>query len=51
MNRLIILKGLEAGYDNPALPGTPATEIQTPCLILDLDALEYNIMKMGKNRE
>ena len=42
------LKGLEVGYDVPALPGMLAAEIQTPCLILDLDALERNIVKMGK---
>ena len=39
--------GLEVGYDVPALPGMRADEIQTPCLILDLDALERNIRKMG----
>ncbi|SNR56440.1 3-hydroxy-D-aspartate aldolase BhcC [Puniceibacterium sediminis] len=37
----------EVGYDIPALPGMDESEIQTPCLILDLDALEYNIAKMG----
>jgi 3-hydroxy-D-aspartate aldolase len=41
-------KGFEVGYDLPALPGMPAAEIQTPCLVLDLDALERNIVKMGK---
>ncbi len=39
--------GLEVGYDIPALPGMSADEIQTPCLIPDLDALEANIRKMG----
>ncbi|KHJ53146.1 alanine racemase [Aureimonas altamirensis] len=39
--------GLEVGYDIPALPGMSADDIQTPCLILDLDALEANIRKMG----
>ncbi|MBE7199535.1 MAG: DSD1 family PLP-dependent enzyme [Parafilimonas terrae] len=38
---------LEVGYDVPALPGMREDEIQTPCLILDLDALEANIRKMG----
>ncbi|MFA5399468.1 MAG: DSD1 family PLP-dependent enzyme [Dehalococcoidia bacterium] len=42
------LEGLQVGYDVPALPGMPAAEIQTPCLILDLDALERNIVKMGR---
>lgn len=39
---------LELGYDVPALPGMDEAEIQTPCLILDLDALERNIRKMGE---
>ncbi len=39
--------GLEVGYDVPALPGMDETEIQTPCIVLDLDALERNIRKMG----
>ncbi len=37
----------EVGYDIPAKPGMPEAEIQTPCLVLDLDALERNIRKMG----
>ena len=40
--------GLEVGYDIPALPGMAETEVQTPCLLLDLDALERNIVKMGE---
>ncbi len=40
--------GLEVGYDIPALPGMNEADIQTPCLVLDLDALERNIAKMGK---
>jgi len=38
----------EVGYDIPALPGMDEADIQTPCLMLDLDALERNIVKMGK---
>ena len=38
---------LEVGYDVPALPGMDEADIQTPCLILDLDALERNVKKMG----
>ncbi|MGQ4273790.1 3-hydroxy-D-aspartate aldolase BhcC [Terrihabitans sp. B22-R8] len=38
---------LEVGYDVPAVPGMNEADIQTPCLILDLDALERNIKKMG----
>jgi 3-hydroxy-D-aspartate aldolase len=39
---------LEVGYDVPALPGMNEADIQTPCLIIDLDALERNITKMGQ---
>ena len=35
------------GFDIPATPGMREADIQTPCLILDLDALERNIKKMG----
>jgi len=38
---------MDVGYDIPAVPGMDEAEIQTPCLILDLDALERNIKKMG----
>ncbi len=40
-------EGLEVGYNVPALPGMDEADIQTPCLVLDLDALERNIRKMG----
>src|SRR5438045_1908762 len=40
--------GLEVGYDVPAIPGMSEEQIQTPCLVLDLDALERNIRKMGE---
>ena len=39
---------IEVGYDIPALPGMDEADIQTPCLVLDLDALERNIRKMGE---
>ena len=42
--------GREVGYDVPAIPGMSEDEIQTPCLILDLDALERNIRKMDLSR-
>lgn len=42
------LAGHVVGYDIPALPGMDEADIQTPCLILDLDALERNIRKMGE---
>ena len=38
---------LEVGYDIPARIGMAYEDIQTPCLILDLDALERNVKKMG----
>jgi 3-hydroxy-D-aspartate aldolase len=40
--------GLEVGFDVPALPGMREEEIQTPALVLDLDALERNVRKMGE---
>ena len=39
---------LEVDYDIPAKVGMDENEIQTPCLILGLDALERNIIKMGR---
>ena len=47
MNSHTNFAGLEVGYDIPALPGMDEADIQTPCLVLDLDALERNIKKMG----
>lgn len=47
MNAPLNIDELEVGYDVPALPGMDEKDIQTPCLILDLDALERNIKKMG----
>jgi len=39
---------LEVGFDVPALPGMSEAEVQTPCLVLDLDALERNLRRMGE---
>ena len=47
MNAPAKFADLEVGYDVPAAIGMDESEIQTPCLILDLDALERNIRKMG----
>lgn len=47
MNPPVTFNGLEVGYDIPAAPGMDEKDIQTPCLILDLDALERNVRKMG----
>jgi len=47
MKDLYELDNYEVGYDIPAVPGMDASDIQTPCLVVDLDALERNIKKMG----
>ncbi|WP_306115956.1 MULTISPECIES: 3-hydroxy-D-aspartate aldolase BhcC [unclassified Roseovarius] len=47
MNAQTDISKLEVGFDVPALPGMDAADIQTPALVLDLDALERNIRKMG----
>ena len=47
MNAATDFDNYEVGYDIPAKPGMDEADIQTPCLILDLDALERNIRKMG----
>jgi 3-hydroxy-D-aspartate aldolase len=39
---------LVVGYNIPAEVGMDENDIQTPCLVLDLDALERNIRKMGR---
>ena len=48
MHKVTSFEGLEVGYDIPALPGMAEADIQTPCLVLDLDALERNVKKMGE---
>jgi 3-hydroxy-D-aspartate aldolase len=47
MKDMSILDDFEVGFDIPAKPGMSEAEVQTPCLVLDLDALERNIKKMG----
>ncbi|KIC08000.1 alanine racemase [Leisingera sp. ANG-M1] len=47
MNVQTNFEELEVGYDIPAVPGMAEGDIQTPALVLDLDALERNIKKMG----
>jgi 3-hydroxy-D-aspartate aldolase len=47
MKDMIDLDAYEVGFDIPAKPGMDADDIQTPALVLDLDALERNIKKMG----
>ena len=51
MNGSTNFAGHSVGYDIPALPGMDEADIQTPCLVLDLDALERNIRKMGEYAE
>jgi 3-hydroxy-D-aspartate aldolase len=48
VNMQVIPEELEVGYNIPAMVGMDVADIQTPCLILDLDALERNIIKMGE---
>ncbi len=47
MNAPVNIDELEVGFDVPAKPGMNAADIQTPCLVVDLDALERNVKKMG----
>ena len=47
MKDMTNLDAYEVGFDIPAKPGMDEADIQTPCLVLDLDALERNIRKMG----
>ena len=47
MNKPTNLDAYEVGYDIPAAIGMDEADIQTPCLVLNLDALERNIKKMG----
>ena len=47
MKDLIDFDNYEVGFSIPAKPGMDAADIQTPALVLDLDALERNIRKMG----
>ncbi len=47
MKDMTNLDAYEVGFDIPAKPGMDAADIQTPALVLDLDALERNLKKMG----
>lgn len=47
MNKAVNFDELEVGFDVPAKVGMDEADIQTPCLVVDLDALESNIKKMG----
>ena len=43
-----INSALELGFDVPALPGMTISDIQTPCLILDMDGFDYNLKRMAE---
>ncbi|MEQ5868701.1 DSD1 family PLP-dependent enzyme [Sagittula sp. NFXS13] len=47
MKDLTNFDAYDVGFDIPAKPGMDEADIQTPALVLDLDALERNIKKMG----
>lgn len=47
MNKAVDINELEVGFNVPAAVGMSEADIQTPCLVVDLDALESNIKKMG----
>jgi 3-hydroxy-D-aspartate aldolase len=51
MNAPATFDKLEVGYDVPALPGMAEADIQTPCLIVDLDAFERNVKRMRERCE
>jgi 3-hydroxy-D-aspartate aldolase len=38
----------EVGYDIPALPGMLESEVQTPCLLIDMDQFESNLQRMTR---
>ena len=38
----------ELGFNVPALPGMAISDIQTPCLILDMDSFDYNLKRMAE---
>ncbi len=46
MSAQISVDNAEVGYNIPAVVGMAEHDIQTPCLIVDLDAFERNVMKM-----
>ncbi|MCF6327364.1 MAG: DSD1 family PLP-dependent enzyme [Devosiaceae bacterium] len=46
MNMKTDLSNYEVGYNIPAKPGMAEADIQTPCLMVDLNILEENLDKM-----
>lgn len=51
MNVHTKIEDYEVGYDIPAKAGMDEADIQTPCLIVDLDAFERNVAKMREHCE
>ena len=42
------IEDFEVGYNIPARVGMREEDVHTPCLLVDLDAFERNIAKMGE---
>ena len=38
----------ELGFDVPALPGMAISDIQTPCLIIDMESFDHNLKRMAE---
>ncbi|MBA3325040.1 MAG: DSD1 family PLP-dependent enzyme, partial [Rhodobacteraceae bacterium] len=51
MNTQTRISEFEVGYDIPAAVGMDEKDIQTPCLLIDLDAFERNVDKMRAHCE
>ncbi len=51
MNTQTRISEFEVGYDIPAVVGMDEADIQTPCLVIDLDAFERNVEKMRAHCE
>lgn len=48
MRTPVTVNNAEVGYNIPAVVGMAEADIQTPCLLVDLDAFERNVAKMRK---
>ncbi len=51
MNKHSDIDVYEVGYNIPAKPGMDAADIQTPCLVVEMDVLEENLDKMQKHAD
>ncbi len=51
MNKHNDIDVYEVGYNIPAKPGMDAADIQTPCLVVEMDVLEENLDKMQKHAD